>query len=96
MSETSDRSADPQPDEAVEGAGQGWNGRSFLTGLTVGALLGGGLALFLSSGRGREVTRRVSRHWRDLDRDARREWDDLREQARREIRRRKRDLRANL
>ncbi|MGH7703539.1 MAG: hypothetical protein ACREMO_10620, partial [Gemmatimonadales bacterium] len=98
MSDPSDRLADPEPlpDEAEENPGPRWHGRSFLSGLTVGALLGGGLVLFLSSGRGREVTRRVSRHWRDLERDARREWDDLREQARREIRRRKRDLRASL
>ncbi len=97
MPETSEGLADSelQPDEATGRPDPRWHGRSFLTGLTLGALLGSGLALFFSSGRGQEVARRVRRRWRDLERDAGRGWDDLREEARREIRRRKRDLRAS-
>jgi gas vesicle protein len=80
MTDSEDR---PDIDDSAPEAEGRWRARGFVTGIAVGALLGAGLALFLTSGRGRRVAQRV----RD-------DWDDLKDDARRQLGRRKKDLRA--
>jgi len=71
---------DALPDEEEDGGGSPAGG--FVAGLALGALLGIGASLFLTSSRGRRLSRRV-----------RRELDDFRDEAGKELSRRGRRLR---
>jgi len=77
---------DAVPPEVEAGEEQpGGNRGLFWAGLAVGALVGAGIAVFLTSNRGRAATRRI-----------RREFDDLRDDAREEFARRRRELRRRM
>jgi hypothetical protein len=74
----------PEELEAEEEQESGTRGL-FWAGLAVGALVGAGIAVFLTSKRGRSATRRV-----------RRDFEDLRDEARAEFARRRRELRKRM
>jgi gas vesicle protein len=79
--------------EEVEGA-TGLVG--FLTGFTLGALAGAGLALLLAPERGDITRRRIRKKFRDVSDDARDQFEDWKDDAGRELKRRQRQLRKRI
>jgi gas vesicle protein len=69
---------------------------ALLAGITIGALIGAGVALLLAPQAGEETRRDLSRRARELRDEATDRWDDATHRARREVRRRGRQLRERL
>lgn len=69
---------------------------ALLAGITIGALIGAGVALLLAPQAGEETRRDLSRRARELRDEATDRWDDASHRARREVRRRGRQLRERL
>ncbi len=69
---------------------------SLLAGITIGALIGAGVALLLAPQAGEETRRELSRRARTIRDEATDRWDDASHRARREVRRRGRQLRERL
>ncbi len=69
---------------------------ALLAGITIGALIGAGVALLLAPQAGEDTRRDLSRRARELRDQATDRWDDASHRARREVRRRGRQLRERL
>lgn len=89
---------DPPPDPADDTFDEGrrWDSASFLAGIALGAVLGGGLALLFAPTSGKKTRRLVRRQVKSLSRDVAGGYLSVRDETRMAIREKKEALRARL